>query len=211
LTDNVAELTPFVVWALSGGRFPLALSVLQVLCLDIGTDILPAVALGAEPSSSRALAQPPLGRHLVDRRLLVRALLVLGLTESVVEMATFVTALSSAGWRPGLPFPSGAALLSASGAAFTAVVAGQLANAFACRSARFWPGRLGWFSNRFLLLAVVGEVAMLASFLYFRPLASVLGHAPPNRVGFLMALLAAPGVLVADAIYKHYRKRAAAA
>jgi magnesium-transporting ATPase (P-type) len=211
LTDNVAELTPFVVWALSGGRFPLALSVLQVLCLDIGTDILPAVALGAEPSSSRALAQPPLGRHLVDRHLLVRALLVLGLTESVVEMATFVTALSSAGWRPGLPFPSGAALLSASGAAFTAVVAGQLANAFACRSARFWPGRLGWFSNRFLLLAVVGEVAMLASFLYFRPLASVLGHAPPNRVGFLMALLAAPAVLVADAMYKRYRQRAAAA
>jgi hypothetical protein len=42
-------LTPFVVWALSGGRFPLVLGVLQVLCLDVGTDILPAVALGAEP------------------------------------------------------------------------------------------------------------------------------------------------------------------
>jgi magnesium-transporting ATPase (P-type) len=53
LTDNVAELTPFVFWALSGGRFPLALGVLQVLCLDIGTDILPAVALGAS-----AAAQP---------------------------------------------------------------------------------------------------------------------------------------------------------
>jgi magnesium-transporting ATPase (P-type) len=33
LTDNVAELTPFVLWALSGGRIPLALSVLQILCL----------------------------------------------------------------------------------------------------------------------------------------------------------------------------------
>ena len=49
LTDNVAELTPFVVWALSGGRFPLALGVLQILALDIGTDLLPALALGAEP------------------------------------------------------------------------------------------------------------------------------------------------------------------
>lgn len=37
LTDNVAELAPFVIWALSGGRFPLALSVLQVLSLDVGT------------------------------------------------------------------------------------------------------------------------------------------------------------------------------
>jgi len=141
---------------------------------------------------------------------LVRALIVLGLTESVVEMAAFVTALSAAGWRPGLPFLAGDALLSASGAAFTAVVAGQLANAFACRSASLWPGRLGWFSNRFLVLAVLGEVAMLASFLYFRPLASLLGQGPPNRTGFLMALLAAPTVLVADAIHKRYRKRTVA-
>ena len=52
LTDNVAELTPFVVWALSGGQVPLALDVLQVLALDIGTDLLPALALGAEPPNA---------------------------------------------------------------------------------------------------------------------------------------------------------------
>jgi magnesium-transporting ATPase (P-type) len=49
LTDNGAELTPFVVWALSGGPFPLAIGVLQILALDIGTDVLPSLALGAEP------------------------------------------------------------------------------------------------------------------------------------------------------------------
>jgi magnesium-transporting ATPase (P-type) len=151
LTDNIAELTPFVLWALSGGRFPLALGVLQVLCLDVGTDILPAVALGAEPSSLRALSQPPQGRHLVDWFLLFRAFIVLGLTESIVEMFAFLAALSYAGWRPGLAFPSGTAFFSASGAAFTAVVAGQMANAFACRSASLWPGKLGWFSNRYLV------------------------------------------------------------
>ena len=59
LTDNVAELTPFVVWALSGGRFPLALGVLQILALDIGTDMLPALALGAEPPGAHVLERPP--------------------------------------------------------------------------------------------------------------------------------------------------------
>ena len=59
LTDNVAELTPFVVWALSGGRFPLALGVLQILCLDIGTDLLPAIALGNEAPSPGVLLRPP--------------------------------------------------------------------------------------------------------------------------------------------------------
>jgi magnesium-transporting ATPase (P-type) len=207
LTDNVAELAPFVVWALSGGRFPLALGVLQVLCLDIGTDILPAVALGAEPSSPRALAQPPFGRHLIDGGVLLRALLVLGLTEAVVEMATFLAALFFAGWRAGRPFPTGVVLLSASGAAFTAVVAGQMANAFACRSARQWPGRLGWFSNRFLVLAVVAEAGMLAAFLYVQPLANLLNHAAPSARGYLVAATAIPCVLIVDAIQKQQRRK----
>jgi magnesium-transporting ATPase (P-type) len=172
LTDNVAELTPFVVWALSGGRFPLALGVLQVLCLDIGTDILPAVALGAEGSTPRALAQPPFGRHLVDGFLLLRAVVILGLTEAIVEMVAFLGSLSTSSWRPGAPFPSGMPLLAASGAAFTAVVAGQMANAFACRSASLWPGQLGWFSNRYVVLAVLCEAAMLAGFLYVMPIAT---------------------------------------
>lgn len=202
LTDNVAELTPFVVWALSGGSFPLAIGVLQVLCLDIGTDILPAVALGAEPSSPRALARPPLGRHLVDRALLVRSLLILGLTESVIEMAAFVATLVAAGWRPGAPFPTGAPLLAASGAAFTAVVAGQLANAFACRSATLTPWKLGWLSNRFLIAAVICEIGMLAGFLYVPALADLLGHAPPTTVGYMVAALTIPAVLCADAIQK---------
>jgi len=211
LTDNVAELMPFVVWALSGGRFPLALGVLQVLCLDIGTDILPAVALGAEPSNPQVLAQPPSGRHLVDRFVLFRALVVLGLTEAVVEMAAFLAALSSAGWRPGAPFPTGTVLLSASGAAFTAVVAGQMANAFACRSANRRPGELGWFSNRYLVLAVVSEGATLGAFLYIRPLAGLLGQAPPNITGGIVALVAIPAVLIVDAIQKRYRGRGRAA
>lgn len=207
LTDNVAELTPFVVWALSGGRFPLALGVLQVLCLDIGTDILPAVALGAEPSSPRALAQPPLGRHLVDGSLLFRAFGVLGLTESIVAMVAFLASLSFAGWRPGSAFPSGYALLSASGAAFTPVVAGQMANAFACRSASLWPGKLGWFSNRYLVIAIFCEAAMLIGFLYISPLAKILGQAVPNTAGYFTALLAIPAVLAADAVQKRWKGR----
>ncbi|MBZ5526744.1 MAG: cation-transporting P-type ATPase [Acidobacteriia bacterium] len=207
LTDNVAELTPFVVWALSGGRFPLAIGVLQVLALDIGTDILPAVALGVEPSSPRALSHPPQGRRLVDVRLLFRAFCVLGAVESVVEMAAFLTALLAAGWRPGQTFPAGVAFFAASGAAFTAVVLGQMANAFVCRSATLWPGTLGWFSNRWLVLAVGCELAMLTGFLYIAPLARLLGQAPPNAAGYLAALLAIPAVLAADAAHKHWRRR----
>ena len=207
LTDNVAELAPFVVWALSGGRFPLALGVLQVLCLDIGTDIMPALALGAEAPSPRALKQPPLGRHLIDRPLLLRAFGLLGPVEALIEMATFLASMAAIGWRPGMPFPSGPALLAASGAAFSAVVIGQMANAFACRSATLWPGAVGWTGNRFLLYAVAIELALLAGFLHIHPLAALLGHGPPNGWGVAVALLAFPSVLAADAIQKYSRAK----
>jgi magnesium-transporting ATPase (P-type) len=207
LTDNVAELTPFVVWALSGGRFPLALGVLQILCLDIGTDLLPALALGAEPPNVRALARPPMGRHLIDAPLLRRVFFVLGPTEAVMEMTAFVVALVAAGWRPGESFPTGHALAAASGAAFAAVVIGQMGNAFACRSATRWPGALGWWSNRLLVGAVAVEGLALAGFLLIPSLASLLDQAPPPLAGFVVAVLAAPAVLVADAVHKWVRAR----
>jgi magnesium-transporting ATPase (P-type) len=207
LTDNVAELTPFVIWALSGGLFPLALSVLQVLALDVGTDILPALALGTEPPAARILERPPEDRHLLDRAVLTRAFGLLGPVEAVVEMTAFLASMAAMGWRPGAAFPTGSAFLSASGAAFAAVVIGQMANAFACRSTTRWPGRLGWTTNRFLVCAVTLEFALLLVFLYVAPLARILGHAPPILIGAAFAILAFPAVIVADFVYKRNRSQ----
>jgi hypothetical protein len=73
----VAELSPFALWAMTGGQFPLAIGVLQVLALDIGTDMLPALALGTEPPRSRIM-QGRRARSVVDRNLLLRSFCVLG-------------------------------------------------------------------------------------------------------------------------------------
>ncbi len=204
LTDNVAELTPFVLWALSGGRFPLALGVLQVLCLDIGTDLLPALALGAEPGHHDGMARPIAGRHLFDRRVLGRSLGVLGPVEASVSILAFLASLAGSGWRPGDVFPTGPALATASGAAFTAVVLGQFANAFACRSERLPAWRVPLRTNPLLLGAVTCELLLLVAFLS-PPVAGVLEHRAPSLVGFGFALLTPVAVLVADAGVKAWR------
>jgi magnesium-transporting ATPase (P-type) len=206
LTDNVAELTPFVLWALSGGRFPLALGVLQVLCLDIGTDLLPALALGAEPGHRDGMARPLTGRHLFDRRVLRRSLLVLGPVEATVSILAFLASMAASGWRPGGVFPTGPALATASGAAFTAVVLGQFANAFACRSEYLPAWHVPLRANPLLLGAVACEIVLLVVFLS-PPVAGVLGHRAPSLVGFAVALLAPPAVLLADAATKARRFR----
>jgi magnesium-transporting ATPase (P-type) len=207
LADNVAELAPFVVWALTGGRFPLAIGVLQVLALDIGTDVLPALALGAEPPNNRALDGPPVRRHLVDMRLMVRAFAVLGTVEAIVALSAFVVSFIAAGWSPGTAFPGGPGLLAASGAAFTAIVFGQAANAFACRSAVRPAWSIDPRTNPALIVGVAVELCMLALLLYMHPVAHMLGHSAPSIIGFSVAALAIPVVLSADAAYKCFRRR----
>jgi calcium-translocating P-type ATPase len=206
LTDNVAELTPFLIWALSGGRYPLALGVLQILCLDIGTDLLPALALGAEPPSEHALQGPAPKRHLIEGPVLRRVFLVLGPAEAVVEMAAFSTALLLAGWRPGEE-PAGDVLLAASGAAFAAVVFGQMANAFACRSSSRPVWEVGWRTNPLVVYAVALELVALAAFLLIPPVAATLDHAAPSVTALTIAMLTAPVVVGVDALHKWARRR----
>jgi magnesium-transporting ATPase (P-type) len=207
LAANVAELMPFVVWAFSGGRVPLALGILQILTFDVGSDVMPALALGAEPPSERVLRTPTTGRHLLDRTVLLRAFGLLGFIESVMVMAAFFGTYLALGWRPGHPLPMGNVLSPASGAAFLALGIGQTANAFACRSTRRWPGTLGWTTNRLLLQAIAVQLLLLAAFLLIHPLAVILGQAPPRGAGFAVALLAFPAVLLADAIQKSWTAR----
>jgi magnesium-transporting ATPase (P-type) len=144
----------------------------------------------------------------VSSSLLVRVFGVLGPAEAIVEMTAFLVGMVVAGWRPGDAFPTGGALLAASGAAFTAVVLGQLANAFACRSTTTPVTRLGWRGNPLLAWAVLVELAALAAFLFVPPLASLLDQAPPTAAAFATAVLAIPAVIAADTAHKRHRRRA---
>jgi magnesium-transporting ATPase (P-type) len=207
LTDNVAEVTPFVVWALSGGSIPLALGVLQILALDIGTDTLSATALGAERPEGRVMNGPPDRERLLNREVARRAFGVLGLTEGLLTMSAFFASFLAAGWRPGQPFPGGEVLLQASGAAFATVVIAQTANAWACRSTTRWPGSLGWVSNKLLVWGASIELAIAGLFLFVPALASLLEQALPSAAGWGVALAAAPAMLGVDAAFKAVRRR----
>ena len=199
LTDNVAELAPFAVWALSGGRIPLMLSVLQVLALDIGTDLLPALALGAERPEPGVMERPPRSRsaHLLDGRVLGRAFGFLGPIEAAASMAMLpLGAALFFGW-PAEPLPSsGMQLDILSTMVFAAIVLMQMANAFECRSTPASLFSIGPLSNRLLVGAVVVEALTLLAFVYVPPISNVLGQHPLSPAQWLLVLVT-PWVLLA--------------
>jgi magnesium-transporting ATPase (P-type) len=53
------EMVPFLLYALSGWSIPLPLTALQILAIDLGTETLPALALGREPAEPGLMDRPP--------------------------------------------------------------------------------------------------------------------------------------------------------
>ncbi|HET8526497.1 MAG TPA: cation-transporting P-type ATPase [Actinomycetota bacterium] len=199
LTDNVAELAPFVIWALSGGRIPLLISVLQVLALDIGTDLLPALALGAEHPERGVMDRPPRSRRarLLDGRVLGRAFGFLGPVEAVASLAMApVGAALFFDW-PSEPFPSsGIGLATLSTMVFAAIVLMQMVNALECRSTPESLISIGPLSNRLLVGAVATELVALMAFVYVPVLSDALGQHPLGMAQWA-PILAAPAILFA--------------
>ncbi len=192
LTDNVAELAPFAVWALSAGSIPLMITVLQVLALDIGTDLLPALALGGERPEPGVMERPPRARtdRLLDRRVLGRAFGFLGPVEATLSLALLpVGAALFFGW-PDSPLPaSGSDKAILSTMVFSAIVLMQMANAFECRSNPASLFSIGPLSNRLLNGAVTVEALILLAFVYLPPLQRVLGHHPLDLRQWALVLI----------------------
>jgi len=115
-------------------------------------------------------------------------------------MIAFFAVLSSAGWKPGMTVPSETILLAASGTAFTAIVLGQGANAIANRSDDRPAGRVGLSGNRALVLALAARCVLLLATLSIPPLARIVGQAPPTALGWFLAALTVPAVMLIDAL-----------
>ncbi|MEW1959631.1 cation-transporting P-type ATPase [Kineococcus sp. NPDC059986] len=177
----VPELVPFLVFALSGGAVPLPLTVLQILAIDLGTETLPALALGREPAEPGLMTRPPRSRTsgVVDRRLLLRAWLLLGTTSGVLVMAAYFLVLHRAGWNPGdatgVGTPLHQAYLEATTTTFVGIVACQIGTAFAARTDRASLFAIGLRSNPLLLWGIAFEIAFTAAVVYLPWLQDVFG------------------------------------
>ena len=179
------EIVPFLVFALAGGLVPLPLTVVQILAIDLGTETLPALALGRERAEPGIMSMPPRPRteHVVDRQLLTRSWLLLGAVSAALVCGAFFLTLLSAGWHPGAPTGAGARLhhvyLQATSATFVGIVACQLGTVWAARRDTARIRDIGLLSNRLLLLGICFEVLFTAALIAIPGLNAALGMAVP--------------------------------
>jgi P-type Ca2+ transporter type 2C len=210
-THNATESVPFILFALSGGRIPLGLNVMQILSIDLGTDTMPALALGAEPPEPGVMDQPPrnLQEHLITGSLLLRAFIFLAPIQSLAAMAAFYFQYWTNGyWGQWIDLPANGSLYqSATAMTLASIVVTQIGNLFAQRTEETSIFHIGLFSNRLVWIGIATELILVVLIIYLPLLQGVFGTAafPLHNWLFLFAWI--PSLLVADEVRKGLTRR----
>ena len=192
-SHNIGELAPILAATFTG--FPLVpITAVQVLAIDLGSDVLPALALGAEPPESDVMDRPPRPRReRLFSPAVVRRILFLGGIQAMGVCAVFFWHVGSS----GIPFADFTAEDPVYREAITLVQAGivisQFFNALAVRTERESVFRAGLLSNPRLIAAGLFGIALMAAISYVPLLQSVF-HTAPLMIGD-WALLTVVGAL----------------
>jgi P-type Ca2+ transporter type 2C len=212
-SSNVGEIVPFLIWGVSGGAVPLPLVVMQVLAIDLGTDQVPAIALGTERAEPGTMARPPRPQteRLLNRSVLARIFGWIGPLEALAAMASFLFAYWLAGWRPWEPLAdSGTLYLEATTMTMAGIVMAQVGAAMAWRTNLRSVRAAGLLSNRLLLVGIAVEIAMIALLAYVPALGDVFHTSALEPWHWLFLLAWPPIVLGAEEARKAVMRRRAA-
>ncbi len=201
--SNIPEIVPFIAFVLF--RIPLPLTVMQILAVDLGTDLVPALGLGTEPPEPGTMDRPPRpkNKRLLDLPLLLRAYCFLGPMEAAACMAGFFFIYYQNGWNPGMPMAdSGVVYVTATTMSLTGIVATQVGNVFACRTERESVFKVGIFKNRLVLWGIITELSIISLLIYTPFLQRIFGLAPIGFKEWAFLFAFAPVLLLMEELRK---------
>jgi len=202
------EAIPYILFALF--KIPLPLTVMQILAIDLGTETIPALALGMETPEVNIMNNPPraLGKGLIDRSVLFRGYIFMGLISTIGVLFAYFYVLYNGGWKWGMVLPIDNLLTrEATTATFLGIVILQVGTVFACRSFKDSIFSLGFLSNRLLVIGVVFEL-LLSAIIIYSPIGNrIFGTAPINLGVWLFLIPFSIVLLLAEELRKVYVRR----
>lgn len=189
LSSNVPELVPYLVCVLF--KTPLPLTIPLILAIDLGTDLLPALGLGASEPHPQLMTLPPRSQNtrLLNRALFLRSYFYLGLQEAIPAVFLFFFYLYHHGWHFGTPITTEAQIYrEATTLTWASIVLMQIANVFVCASDREKAWTEKAFKNKYILFGVGFEIIVLV-FVIFTPWGQEIFSTSPFAPAFWLAPL----------------------
>ena len=101
LTSNIPEMTPFLMFIIMG--IPLALGTVTIICIDLGTDIVPAISLAYELPESDIMKRHPRNQYtekLVGSKLISMAFGQIGMIQACAGFLTYFVIMADHGFFP---------------------------------------------------------------------------------------------------------------
>ena len=205
LSSNIPEIVPYILQFFL--KIPLPLSVIQILSIDLGSDMLPGLALGNEAPEEDVMDRPPVGKDesILDREVFKRGYFFLGAIEGAAAMTAFLGFLFLNGWHYGdLSISNTSLHKQAMTMTLLGAVSCQLFNVWTLRSWEFSAFSRGLFKNRLLLVAILLELLWIYALLNVGVVQLVFNtaHVP---YGYLWILLPFPVLLFAS--HEAYKRR----
>ena len=202
--SNTPEAVPSTFFLFSLGRIPLPLTVMQILAIDLGTDMMPALGLGVEPPEEGIMDRPPrrLSDRLLNRQLLLKAFAWYGMIESVLAMgAFFLNYWVNQGHLNHLA-SSGPLYREATTMTLGAIIFTQIGMAMNSRKGRGSIFKIKPFANKIISLGIILEI-ILFIILSYVPLFHTLFNTAPIGFDDWLYLLVCPFIIMALEEIRH--------
>ncbi|MDP1884358.1 MAG: cation-transporting P-type ATPase [Candidatus Moranbacteria bacterium] len=201
-TSNAGELLTVIFGVIL--QIPAPLSAVQILAVDLGTDIFPSFALGLEPHESEEKNSRQVGKRggIITIKGF-RRIIYLGVIMATGAVVAFLWSMLRGDWEFGQKIDlDGILYMKSTTAAYAVISMAQMANLLQSRSERLSPFRLGFFKNKYVLFAILISVIMLLVFMYVPILQKYLHMSPIDGWDWLVVL----GSFVAVFLFEEARK-----
>ena len=207
--SNMSEAVPSAAFLFSRGGIPLPLTVMQILSIDLGTDMLPALGLGTEMPEEGIMDRPPRSTKetLLNKRLVILAFFWYGLIESAVSMAAYFFVNMLHGW-PGVPLASsGMVYTQATTMALASIVFCQIGVVECARTERQSIFKTGLFTNKNIIRGIVFEIFLITAIMYVPFLQDIFQTASIGWKHWIFLVFCPVPIVALDELRKAYLRR----
>ncbi|CVH78169.1 Calcium-transporting ATPase [Clostridiales bacterium CHKCI006] len=189
--SNTSEAAASVAYLLSGGLIPLPLTIMQILTIDIGTDMVPALGLGAEASEASVMRRPPRSskERLLNKNVMLIGFIWYGLLGTIFALGGYFLTNVLHGW-PFVPLAQEGTTLYAQATTMmlAGVVFSQIGMVMNNRTDEESVLKRGLFTNRYINAGIVIEILILLVIMYVPFFHGIFNTAPIGPVEWLYLL-----------------------
>jgi magnesium-transporting ATPase (P-type) len=175
---------------------------MQILAIDLGTDMMPALGLGTELPEKGVMDAPPRPKKdiLLNKRTIIIGFFWYGLLESIISLGAYFFVNILNGW-PNVPLASeGIIYRQATTMSLASIIFCQIGMVLNCRTNSQSIFKVGILSNKKILLGIVIEILLICGIIYLPFLQGIFNTAPIGLYEWLFLIfLPVPILLLEEA------------